>query len=622
MKRTLLVFIILLTAASVHAESIFSKTYEGCAPTKKEALYRLSGNILSRISTSDEQVIVVKNNDSVESKISSYSKATTNLSLVNIEYVKKENEVCAVVHKDDQTKYTKKLLKRALLYSVKNLPTDIDSKIQKLSIWNEDIKQLSFLLPAFLEDTDKEQKILNTKEKAFTDLYTESIVYSEALFFKSCKSTQEDARKALNKKLFSTTKKEESKGFFSSISSLISSDNTSDVLSIFDEQLISFKKDGNECVMLKKEELLNISKNMYADMQRVSENFLSKDAKKRYKEIDSLYEQLDVTNILLKLYPNYYKTNSFKELNDTKKRLSDIRKRTYPQFVLFNLSGAENISISLDNKPILNNEPQYIKNGNHTYKITAKGKCTLIASFDSDLFEDIAISKDLEGQSYPTVVFVTDKEPSIIVNGKVVKANITASINKCKDESRYVVKFAGQSISGRIDTNPGEANIIELNFLTSKELAVFNDAKTQKYSTISETAFSESLTIIHSDNFELSVTREPLHGELKLHASGSFEYISEKGFLGVDNFQYEIKTSQKTSAPKLVSINVLQSPIAKVETVASVQVKAKAVEKKMSVSYEDFKMYVESKELTAGFLQKVQKRFPEHFERLRKEMTN
>jgi len=648
-----LLFIILIIPSFVSANLLSSKKYEGCGVTKKEALYTLSGNIQSRISTTDTQRVEVTNNESVQSKISSYSNASTKLSLVNIQYKNKGKEVCAVVYKDDQKQNTQKLLNQALLYDAKNLPKDVDSKIEMLTLWIDNIKQLSYLIPVFLEHKDKEQATLNAKEKTFKDIYDRSIAYSESLFFKSCKSTQEDAKSALSKKLFSPSKQKEEKGFFSSITSsitsLVSSDDSNEILDMFDEQLITLKKDTKECVMLKKADLLNIAQSMYEDMSRVSEKSLSKDPKKRYKEIDNLYKQLQITRVLLKLYPERYKTSSFNQLNEVQKRLTSIRETTYPQFIVFNLSGAENILITLDNKPIKNNERRYIKDGEHTYKIRAEGKCSLIDSFSSDLFEDHTISKDLSSYSYPTVTFITDKEPNISVNGSILKANTKETLKECKGTVRYLAKFAGQTMSGEIDSSPGEKNVVELNFLTAQELKVFNDAKTKNYSTTSESMFSESLTPVNSEQLHFSVTREPTHGKVTLDESGSFQYVSDKDYVGVDNFGYEIQTPQKRSAPKLVSIKVGPSIVAKAVAVVqpkSVDVnqtditkpkeeqtlqenakkKLKEAKEKVTVSYEDFKMYVESKqasgELSEEFLKKLQKKFPVKFERLRKEMTH
>ena len=634
------------------AASLFGETHKGCGETKQEALYTLSGNIQSRISTYIEQSVLVDGDDNVKSKVSDYTSSATNLSLVNIEYIKEDGNICAVVHKDDQVSNTNKLLKQALLYDAKNLPTDTDAKIEKLSTWLSNIKQLSFLIPAFLKekDTDKEQAVLNEKEKIFTDLYTNSIAYSESLFFKSCKSTVEKAKVSLNKELFLNGKKDEKKGFLSKITSLFDSDNSTKMLDIFDAQLIEVKKEGDVCLMIKKEELLNITQKMYADVMRISEKSLSKDPVKRYKHItDNLYEQLDVVEALMKLYEDNYKSNDFNKLNEKRKLLADIQAKTFPQYVEFNINGADDIVITLDNKIIKNNEKYFIKDGDHNYKITAKGKCPLSDSFDNDLFDNETVSQDLTSQSYPTVIFQTDKEPSIVVNGEVIKANVSASIKQCSGEARYVVKYAGQNISGEIDTTPGAKNTVSLDFLTSQELAIFNNAKTKQFTTTSEARFSETLTPTNSDNFEFSITRKPMHGEVTLHESGSFQYVSEKGFVGVDNFEYEIQTPQKTSAPKLVSITVGASLYAKVvpavvkavdENITKVPKIVETIEKNVTVKttaivdsidekadeleekYQKWKKVVMSQDIgNINFLKMLHEKYPKEFERLRREMT-
>jgi len=644
LKLTFLLTATLVASSSLMAANIFGKTHKGCAQTKQEAVYTLSGNIQSRISTYIEQTVVDSGDDNVKSKISDYTSSATNLSLVNIEYTTEGESICAVVHKDDQVSNTNKLLKQALLYDAKNLPKDTDAKIEKLSLWLSNIKQLSFLIPAFLneKDTDKEQATLNEKEKEFTDLYTKSIAYSESLFFKSCEKTAQKAKIALNKELFLNGKKDEEKGFLNSLTSIFTSDDSTKMLDIFDGQIIEVKKDNDVCMMIKKEELLQITQKMYADAMRISESSLVKDPVKRYKNIeDNLYEQLDVTKALIKLYPDVYKSNNFNQLNEKRKLLREVQLKTFPQYVQFNVSGADDIVITFDNIVFKNHKKYFVKNGDHNYKITAKGKCPVTDSIDSDLFENKVISEDLESESFPTVVFLTDKEPSVVINGQVMKINMTQSIEQCKGEVRYVVKYAGQNISGEIETTPGAKNTVTLNFLTSKELAVFNNAKTKKFSTTSEARFSETLTPVSSENFEFSITRKPMHGKVTLHERGSFQYVSEKDFVGIDNFEYEIKTAQKTSAPKLVSINVGASLIKKIKkaipvpavvkvsdknkTVETIEVVKKKIEETSDLAekkYQKWKKVVMSQDIgNVDFLKMLQKKYPDEFDRLRKEMT-
>ena len=659
MKFTLSLSLLLLLSSSLFADSVFSKTYEGCGSSKQEALYTLSANIQSRISTHIEQTVVTDGDDDVKSKISDYTSSATNLSLVNIEYVTKKKEICAVVHKDDQVKNTQKLLTQALLYDKKNIPTDVDAKIETLSTWLANIKQLSYLMPVFLQGKAKEQAVLNKKEKIFTDIYTNSIAYSNSLFFKSCKSTREKAEVALNKKLF--MQKEKEKGFLSSVTSIFHSDDSTEMLDNFSAQLLEVKKDGDICVMLKKAEMLNIAQKMYADAMRMGLKSLPKDPKKRYKSIkDNLYEQLNVTKAVLKLFPKKYKEHDFEKLDAKRKELADILEKTYPQYVIFHVSGGEKIEIRVDGTLVKNNTKKYIKSGDHTYKITAKDKCPIIDTFDNDLFDDETITKDLSSESYPTVVFQTDKSPSITLAGIVLKANVTHTIKKCKDKAHYIATFAHQTLVGDVDTSPGENSTILLHFLSEKEFSVFTNAKSKKFTAVSGERFSESLTPITSENLKFSLERKPLHGTVTIEESGSFEYLPEEGYVGKDDFGYIIEGPEKSSGVKLVSLTIepakgsaavppqykesglkqeplpMAAPIVKQKPLVAkkpvepekvlkqepvVQKKSKNLED--TVSYEQFKMYVSSKQpLTKEFLVKIKKKFPNYFEKLREEMIN
>lgn len=95
-------------------------------------------------------------------------------------------------------------------------------------------------------------------------------------------------------------------------------------------------------------------------------------------------------------------------------------------------------------------------------KIEAKGKCPIVDTFNNDLFENKTVSEDLSGQNYPTVIFQTDKEPSIVINGEIIKINMPQTIKQCEGEVRYLVKYANQNISGEIETSPGTKNTVTL----------------------------------------------------------------------------------------------------------------------------------------------------------------
>jgi len=150
--------------------SLYAIDYEGCADTKQNALFTLSGNIKSNIKSSFEENIKSTSNTSdeetIQTTISSYINASTNLSLVNIRYDRKnENEFCASVKSEDQAKNTQKLLTKVLLYKEENLPKDINEKVNLLWRWIKDIKELEYLLPVFLNNSKNSQEMVETAIK-------------------------------------------------------------------------------------------------------------------------------------------------------------------------------------------------------------------------------------------------------------------------------------------------------------------------------------------------------------------------------------------------------------------------------------------------------------------------
>ncbi len=613
------------------ASSLYGYTYTGCGENKKDALFELSGNIKSSIENNFEQTIQTNNNeDDVQTKISSYISASTNLSLVNIVYKRKNpNEVCASVTKEDQAKNTKKMLETALLYKEENLPINIDKKAQKLNLWLKDIEQLRYLLPVFMDDTQEAQKILNKKEKLFNDLYSQALAHSESLVWRSCAKNKEDAKAALNTKLFKNQTKKEIEGFFASIASVFSSDK-SPMIDLFKEQLNYIKKRDQECAVIKKDELLNIAQSMNADVARFNKSILEENPKKRYKQIHNYLEHLNVTKALIELYPETFKNNDFSRISNTKEMLSEILKTTYPQNVIFHVKGKQGISIKLDGKIVQNNQNYYIPHGEHSYTITTKDKCPISGTFSLDLEDEEKISEDFSSNNYPTVLFITDKTPNIVVNGQIVKPNTITPIKECNADVRYVVKFAGQNRDGELSLSPGKAHQIELNFLTKKELEVFNDAKTKYFTTTSGAKFSESLTLVSGENLEFILEDDVTNGELKLHEKGSFRYKSNDGFVGTDSFEFVIKANGKTSAPKVVNITVNASTtvvkIAKVvadinETVEDTKVIVQETIDEAEEKYQRFKIYVTSQELDVEKMKKLKETYPKMFSRLVQEMT-
>ncbi|MBU1658385.1 hypothetical protein KKG72_04950 [bacterium] len=622
--------IILLTS------SVYATMYEGCANNKKDALFELSGNIKSKIQSNFEQNLKVVNNDeSVETTVSSYINASSNLSLANIRYERKnENTICAYVQKSDQIKNTKEMLDKALLYETQNLPSDIDEKSKKLSSWIDEIKQLGFLLPVFMENSQKYQNILNKKEKEFTDLYTQTLAQSDSLVWRVCEENREKAKKALNKKLFKNKSKYDKKGLLASISSVFKSDEK-ELIDLFEQQVAYIKKENKECALIKKDELLAIANNMNDDVKRFNEKVLEKNPKKRYKQIENYFEHLNVAKALIELYPNEFNDTDFTRISNVKENLANIKKTIYPQFVLFHIKSEQEITIKLDNKIVENNTEHYVPHGEHSYFITTKNKCPISGTFTTDLFEDKDIKEDFSSNNFPTVLFVTDKDPNIVVDGKLMKPNIVTPIEKCSGEVRFVVKFADQNKDGTLSLSPDKTHTIELNFLTPQELAVFSDAKTKNFTANSGIKFSESLTPVFSKKLEFVLKDTTINGELELHPRGSFKYKSKNNFMGIDSFEYVVKANGETSSPKVVNITVNDSNAPKAlitPTITTDLNSTKEIEKTSEVlkeksvqndldeeKFQRFKDYVDSQEQNIEKLQKLKEKYPDMFERLLKE---
>jgi len=612
--------------------SLTLSAYEGCGVTKQDAIFELSGNIRTTVDSSTTiHTSSTQNGDdeTIEQKIDSLHKNSTHLSLVNITHSKKKNLHCASVEEKDQIKNTRDLFNIALLFDKKNLPTNIDEKIKKLSLWLNSLDELKYLVPSFYNTIkggiSKAQATLeiDKKIKNFQDIYDESITKANSLVFKACDDSKEEAFEELNKQLFKDkTKKKDDEGAFGFFTSIFkSSQNDSKILDLFSKQIIYTKQEDKQCAMIKKDELLNVANNLNNDIERFSINTLSKLPKKRYDEIINYQEHLNVTKALITLFPKNFTKNNFTKISTTKQKLADILKTTYPQSVKFTVSGAENIVIKIDDKKVTINKEIYLKTGEHTYTISAKDKCPIIDTFTLDLKEDEEISKDFIDMNYPTVLFATDKSPSIIVNGVSLKVNVANPIKQCDGEVRYLEKYSGQSRDGEIELKPNGKTTIDLNFSTSQELAIFNDAKTKSFTTTTEIKISNSLTPISSKNLKFSIENKPDHGDLTLHEKGNFTYISDENFVGIDSFEYIIEANGEDSAPKIVNITVNNStaPIAvKIKKDDNKSIVEKVIEAKKEIEEEIKEVAKKVDEKTQNSFNALMNSNRENIEKLKK----
>jgi len=675
LKKTLL---LLALATSIYA-------YEGCGKTKEDALLRLTGNIISRVSNettiNDKSLETSSGSSSVhslESKIAIYTKTSSNLTLVEITYTKKKDEQCASVKKEAQSKNTKQLLDKALGYKQSNIPSDIDEKIKTLDKWITDINKLSYLIPTFLEDKTKEQDILNKKEKVFKDLYTDAIKKSNSLVWKECQGSKEEAKAALNKLIFKDKGVKEDTGFFSSLFSAFKSTKTDDI-DLFDRQILYVKNGSKNCALIKKDDLRKITLNMNNEVKRFSQKTLSKNPVKRYNDISIYEKEFILIKKLISLFPQTFKNNDFSNLDRVNEILRNTKETTFPQFVIFNIANGTDVQIKLDDKFIDNKKKYYIKTGEHSYTITTKDRCPMNGTFDNDLKENETISKDFNDYKFPTVNFsfsLEGRKPNIVIDGKNYDVNKQTPIATCRDEDMpYIATYSGQTRKGTISLNSGERNSIELKFLTVKELEIFNNATTLNFKTTTKVKFSETLTSQTSQNlvYSVAIGDGVSHGSLDVNKKGSFVYQSDDNFVGIDSFTYTITANGEDSAPKVVNITVEHSiaPVVIVpivtndnkekekkkkkkeelekaqkkqeqEKLAQEKIKQEkkkeeeAITKKEEVKeteikevteeekeekYQRFKKYVDSQEQDIEKLQKLQKSYPELFERLLKEKT-
>ncbi|MBU0631231.1 hypothetical protein KKA17_01160 [bacterium] len=632
---------------------LLAKTYTGCADTKSNALVELSSNINVNIDSGiDRSQHSIRSNEDedVKSSIQQYSKVTTHLDLVNIKWEDKNSTICASVEKEDQVKHTQALLDKALFYDEKDLPAALTDKVQTLQIWLEDLKQIELLYPVFLDTISAQDRLsITKKEKAFKDIYSKTILQMDSLIWKFCAQDREEALKGLSKKLFN--KEDERKGLFESIKSIVTtnpfaSKKKDPLINLLEPQITYTNSDKEECAIINKLSLLDLSKKMYADALRFTPSLLEQqDQAKRYKQIENKIEMLNVTISLISLYPNDFSPIDKNTLESKIKDLNGLKKSTYPQNVLFHIQSETPIEITLDGKSIEKNENIYLKDGEHAFTITTQNRCPITENFTMEPFKDIVIDKSFNSMHYPTFLVVSDQDGvNVIVDGSNIPVNKKVDIKKCDGEVIYLAKYGSQSKTDTISLEPDGSTVIELNFLTPQEVAVYNDAKTKKFTTKQDEKFSESLTPLESKKLTFKVETSPNHGSLDLDKSGHFVYTPKENYTGNDSFEYTIKTPDETSSPRVVLIEITpthkivvapmmtqeNNETKKVDENVSTQqavkkiVKEEKVEEKKNIDdekYEKFKKYVEKlgEEHNIEKINKLKEKYPDMFEKFLKE---
>ncbi len=618
---------------------MFAKTYSGCGDSNENAKLDLVTNISAKIEFKENKAATSMRDahvENVQTTIEQYSSVTSNLELVDIKIIEKNGQICASVEKAVQTDHTKKLLNKVLVYSEKDLPKSSFDKLTTLKFWLSDLEQLTQLFPVFLDDiTIKEKEFIYHKQKLFKDIYSQTQLNMDSLIWKSCNANRDEALKGLNQKLFN--KKEKEDGFFNSLTKIFTSEEKDPLIHLLQPQISYTHSGANICAVINKESLLNISQKMYADAKRYQASLLPEDPKTRYTQIENYTQHLQVTTSLISLFPKSFSSADKNYMDQKVKSLNKIKKTTYPQYVIFNVQSETPETILLDGKLVAKNEKIHLKVGDHSYKITASDRCDITGDINVNLFEEETISASFSSLHYPTILFITDKRATAMVNGDTVSLNKTTPIKKCEGDVQYLVKFASQNRMETITLSPEKKFSIELNFLNPDEINIFNNAKTKYYSTLQDEKFSESLTPIQSSNLVFDVEDSPKNGSLNLNKSGHFVYTPNEGFSGKDSFEYTISSPQQESSPRVVIVKVeentpnlaLYAPVKEDKNTAikdemqekqNTQEETKVVNEDIDEEkYQRFKSYVNSQEQDIEKLQKIQKKYPSMFKQLLQE---
>lgn len=640
--KPLSILIVLLASTLLFGES---HIWKACGDNKQEALLNLSSTISANVQNSFSQTTAStrdKHSENINEKINYILNISSDMILVNQTFYKEAEQICVSVDKKDQVQNTQLLLKNVMLLKKENLPQDSNQKILKVQEYLLQIKQvnnliLAFFKPQTLDDESFENLEttlvnLKAKEKLFADIHTDEILKANALIFKSCEDTKESAYASLNKQLFqSKTKKKDDEGFLDRASSFFSNLNPfskkeEKMLDLFSKE-VTFIQDGKkECALIEKAELLDVATQLNQNISRFSLNSLSQNPKERYTQIKDYQEHLNVTKALIELFSENFSKTDFNTITKTKMDLANELLLTHPQAVIFKINGeAEDVKIKLNDIYIEKNTHHYTKEGLYTYEISTKDKCPIRGSFNLVLLKDKTIDADFTSMNYPLVNFYTKEETRIIIDGKTIQPNVEHTFDKCEGEVRYVASFANQSKEDSIKLSVNMTKTIELKFLTAEELNIFNDAKTKTFNTTTKTAFSDTLTPASSKNLEFIVEESSSYGKLELHERGSFTYTSKADFVGIDSFKYIIKANGEKSAPKVVNIrvNISNAPVAAVvpvqEPIKEDQVLVKEKLSEDDEKFQRFKIFVDSQEQDIEKLQKLQKKYPDMFERLLKE---
>jgi hypothetical protein len=154
--------------------AIFALAYEGCGTDKKEALDTLSKSIYVSVDNqfSKDEEVQKGLLSYFSSSIKNSSTQTSNVTLKNVKFVNKNNQVCAEISKKEVQKSAKQTLLELKNSNLNELPSDFEAK-QKMI--NSLLGKIAFV-KAVSNLNDSDIQTLNKLEKQLKDLTTKGEV--------------------------------------------------------------------------------------------------------------------------------------------------------------------------------------------------------------------------------------------------------------------------------------------------------------------------------------------------------------------------------------------------------------------------------------------------------------
>jgi len=597
-----------------------AKSYSMCASSYADAKLELASMVNTTVDAVQSKHIESKKSngdESVSSTIEQITSVESHLELVDIDLYVEGNKRCAKIRRVDQVHHTMALLAKTKRFSIKNLPIANEKKVAMLEQWLSLMTTTEQMLSVFGDDVSSvDRSALSKKYKIFNDLHTETLLQIEALVFKGCAKSKEKSLSALDQTIF-THATYEKKSFIDSMTSWLSFEESKSLQVMLFEPYIATRVKGAEtCTYIIKSELLLIAEKMRYKLEGFKLTTLSKDPKKRLKQLDNWIEHINVTYRLMQVFKSKFTRSQLQSVEIQRATLIAERKKIIPQSIVFHISGTTTAKIVINSREIKANKQVYFPVGSYNYRITAKGFCPIEGSMTLDTLEDEVVSIDFEGHEYPTILFVSDIDFTAMVDGISIQPNVRKSIERCSQEVPYLVKANKQSYQDTLDLDPGDVITKNFSFLDVAEMAIFTDSTTKHFSVKNDEKISDTLSALSSKKLVFKVLNAPKKGVLRVDKSGHFIYTPQEEFIGKVNFDYVIKNAGETSPTKVAIIEI--TGIVKPKNVKKEPEKEKKQkENPTKVDEEKLDAFLTQKlkENDIATLKQAQKRFPEAFGR-------